>query len=118
MLPDALHALLPALAAHTASTFETWAELVPCSEKQVKEVISERIEIIVLHQAAPFWPVQVPLFLFEWTHGGASLCQEEKKKTKPLQVTLALYLYFSLIRTSLSIHRVGLVSTAPFWEHL
>ena len=91
-----------------------WAGLVPASEKQVKEAISEGVEIIVLYQAASFWPIQVPLFLFEWTHGGGSVCQGKET----LQIILALYLYFSLIRTSLPVHCVGLVSTAPFWEHL
>jgi len=77
-------------------------------------MISEWLEVIVLHQAAPFWPVQVPLFLFEWTHGGASVCQGKET----LQIILALHLYFLLIRTFLSILCVGLVSTAPFWEYL
>lgn len=54
------------------------------------------------------------LFLFEWTHGGASVCQGKET----LQIILALYFYFFLIRMALSVHRVGLVSAAPFREHL
>lgn len=54
------------------------------------------------------------LFLFECTLGGASVCQGKEM----LQIILALHFYFSPIRTALSVHRVGLVSAAPFREHL
>lgn len=43
--------------------------------KAGKEATSEWLEMTVLHQAAPFRPVLALLFLFEWTHGGAFLCQ-------------------------------------------
>lgn len=59
--------------------------LVPYSESR----ISECLEITELCEAVSFWPIEHPLFLFEWTHGGASVCQGKET----LQIILALFTF-------------------------
>lgn len=102
----------PCASSCNPQNIHTWAGLMSSSEKQVKEAISKWIEVIVPYQAAPFPPIPVPLFLFDWTHGGASVCQGKET----LQVILSLYI--SPWSGCLSISCMCLVSTAPFWEHL